>query len=261
MTILDEIVKYKREYLEERKKQLTIAEFENMESFAENRYSLRETLRERSQSGIIAEFKRQSPSKGVINDKADVADVTSSYDRNGATGISVLTDRKYFGGSEDDLMTARKATHVPLLRKEFIIDEFQIYEARAFGGDVILLIASCLSKGEVLRLTKKAKELELEVLLEIHNEKELAHLNDQVDFVGINNRDLKTFKVDIDQSIRLAEKIPGQFFRIAESGLHSVDTIRLLKEHGFNGFLMGEAFMKEQDPGYAFEKFIKTLTD
>jgi indole-3-glycerol phosphate synthase len=184
--------------------------------------------------------------------------VTKDYARYGASAVSVLTDNEFFGGSLKDLMDAR-VNEVPLLRKDFIIDEYQLIESKAYGADVILLIAACLTKEEVKTLSNFAKNIGLNVLLEIHNEVELEHICDNVEVVGINNRDLKSFKVDINHSIELCKKIPSDKIKISESGIDDVNTIQYLKQNGFIGFLMGEKFMKEEDPGKAFENFVKEL--
>ena len=169
-----------------------------------------------------------------------------------------MTDTAFFGGSIDDLLAAT-INAVPLLRKDFIIDEYQLYESKAFGAEVILLIAACLTKNEVKKLAVTAKNIGLNVLLEIHNEQELDHICDDVDVIGVNNRDLKTFTVDISRSIELGEKIGKDNIKISESGIDTVESIQLLKQHGFRGFLMGEKFMREKDPGQAFKKFAEEL--
>lgn len=220
--------------------------------------SLIDHLSRDGDTGIIAEFKRKSPSKGYINERADVVKITSDYEKHGATGLSILTDTQFFGGSYEDLSIAR-ASSLPILRKDFIIDEYQVAETKAMGADVILLIAACLTPFEVLRFSTTAKEFGLEVLLEIHGEEELAHIHPGIRLVGINNRNLKTFNVDIDHSIKLAGMIPSDCLKIAESGITDEATIKSLKAHGFNGFLIGENFMKNQDPGKAFAGFIKNL--
>jgi indole-3-glycerol phosphate synthase len=220
--------------------------------------SIKDSLEKSNGTGIIAEFKRRSPSKGIINEKASVIDVTRAYAENGASAVSVLTDEKFFGGSNDDLIHAR-TNKIAILRKEFIIDEYQVIEAKSIGADAILLIAACLTQGEVERLSQFAKSLGLEVLLELYDEKEIGHICDDTELVGINNRNLKTFDVNIKQSVRMAEKIPGNKMKIAESGIHSVDDVVLFKENGFNGFLIGELFMKEPDPAIAFAEFVNAL--
>ncbi|HTQ29138.1 MAG TPA: indole-3-glycerol phosphate synthase TrpC, partial [Puia sp.] len=220
--------------------------------------SMRQFLQDKDRTGIIAEFKRKSPSRGVINPDADVFSVTEAYARGGASALSVLTDEHFFGGSTEDLLKAR-AHPVPILRKDFMIDEYQVVEAKAMGADVILLIAACLDPGMVKKFARLAKSLKLEVLLEIHKEEELEHICDEVDLVGVNNRDLKTFSVDINRSIELIGRIPPGKISVAESGISEVDTIRLLKTHGYQGFLIGENFMKEPDPAIAFASFVNQL--
>ena len=194
----------------------------------------------------------------MINDRDSVESVTRMYAAYGASGISVLTDQMFFGGSLDDLLAARD-NDVPLLRKDFMIDEYQLVEAKANGADVILLIAACLSPAEVKNLAGLAKKLELEVLLELHSDSELDHICDEVDLVGVNNRNLKDFQVDLQHSVRMAEKIGDGFVKIAESGINDVENIRFLKQHSFQGFLIGEYFMKQEDPGRAFKEFTYSL--
>lgn len=213
----------------------------------------------RSKSGIIAEFKRRSPSKGFIHEGAKVADIVPGYAKAGAAACSVLTDITYFGGSADDLKEARRLVNIPLLRKDFMIDEYQICEARIWGVDVILLIAAALTPTEVERLGTFAHTLGLEVLLEIHDACELAHICPAVDVIGINNRNLATFVTDVQTSFELGRQIPGDYLRISESGISSPDTVRRLGEAGFRGFLMGENFMKEADPAEALHCFIEEL--
>jgi indole-3-glycerol phosphate synthase len=258
MNILDKIIEHKRKEVAERKEQTPVKELEKQEGFKRSVLSLGEFLLNDSKTGIIAEFKRKSPSKGVINGAADVVEVTSAYARFGASGLSVLTDEQFFGGSTADLIKAR-VNQVPILRKDFMIDEYQIVEARAMGADVILLIAACLTPAEVKRLATFAASLQLEVLLELHAEEELEHICDETKLIGINNRNLKTFEVDIDRSLRMAERIPAGKIKIAESGISSVANIKLFKQHNFRGFLIGENFMKEAQPGEAFHKFIAQL--
>lgn len=212
-----------------------------------------------SESGIIAEFKRRSPSKGFIHEGAKVAEVVPGYAKAGAAACSVLTDTTYFGGSADDLKEARLLVNIPLLRKDFIIDEYQICEARIWGADVILLIATALTPAEVERLGAFAHMLGLEVLLEIHDVCELAHICPAVDVVGINNRNLATFVTNVQTSFELNRQVPGEYLRISESGISSPDTVRRLRETGFRGFLMGENFMKEDDPAAALHHFIEEL--
>lgn len=254
MTILDTIIAQKREEVSQRKARLSVADLERSPLFDREPHSLEKSLRQENSTGIIAEFKRRSPSKGDINTKADVVEVTKGYTRHGAACLSVLTDTVFFGGSTDDLMQAR-VNPIPVLRKDFIIDEYQLVEARSMGADVILLIAACLSPAEVRQLAQTARGLGLEVLLELHAEAELDHVCSDTPIVGINNRDLKTFTVDLDRSLRMAEQLPNEVLKVAESGIQSVDTMKLFYDHGFRGFLIGENFMKEEDPVEAFARF------
>jgi len=258
MSILDDIISFKRQEVEKRKKDVGLDELEKREFFSREIISLKQSLLDETRTGIIAEFKRRSPSKGIINNAADVNKVTTAYVKGGASALSILTDEYFFGGSESDLLRAR-IHEIPILRKDFIVEKYQLVESRAMGADVILLIAACLSPKEVRDLAAFAKELELEVLLELHGENELAHMCDEIDLVGINNRNLKTFEVDIERSLAMANKIPAGKIRIAESGISKIENIKLFREHGFKGFLMGEHFMKQADPGRAFEEFVSKL--
>jgi indole-3-glycerol phosphate synthase len=213
-----------------------------------------------STSGIISEFKRRSPSKGWIHADADVKSIVVDYEQAGATAISILTDEKFFGGTFHDFHRARKRIkQIPLLRKDFIVDEYQIYQSKVMGADVILLIAACLTKEETFRFTEIAHELNMEVLLEIHNEEELAYIQPNIDVAGINNRDLKTFVTNIQHTIDLANKIPDNYVKISESGLSKPETVIQLRQAGFKGFLMGENFMKTADPGLALKDFIAKI--
>ena len=256
--ILAKIVEHKLIEVADRKKQMSIAQLEAMPLFATLGYSLSKNLLNPDLTGIIAEFKRQSPSKGVINDQATVADVTKAYTQFGAAGISVLTDKEFFGGDLSDLSVAVQNS-IPVLRKDFIVDEFQLVEAKAYGASVILLIAACLTPIETKSLAAFAKSIGLEVLLEIHDASELGHITDEVDFVGINNRSLRSFEVNIEHSLQLKDQLPKGKLSIAESGIYSVETFKLLKQEGFNGFLMGEYFMKEVAPAHAFEAFVNKI--
>lgn len=258
MNILESIIAKKKLEVEESKKRKSIAELEHGPFFKNKVIDFKEYVSSEDKTGIIAEFKRRSPSKGIINNSSTVTEVTTAYTKYGASGISILTDEEFFGGSLNDLLEAA-INEVPLLRKDFIIDEYQLMESKAFGAEVILLIAACLQINEVKSLAAFAKNLGLNVLLEIHNEHELEHICDDVDVVGVNNRDLKTFSVDINRSIELGKKIPAGKIKISESGIDDVATIRLLRKHGFRGFLMGEKFMKEKDPGEAFKNFVEEL--
>ncbi|HVM89295.1 MAG TPA: indole-3-glycerol phosphate synthase TrpC [Puia sp.] len=258
MNILETIIESKKSEVRSRKSEVGIADLEKSVFFDRETWSLKKSLLDNSHTGIIAEFKRKSPSKGMINAHADVVKITKAYTDYGASALSVLTDETYFGGTADDLVKAR-INRIPILRKDFIIDEYQIVEAKSMGADIILLIAACLSPRQVQNLAKFARSLQLEILLELHGENELEHVCDETDIVGINNRNLKTFQVDIDRSLRMAEKIPVEKLKVAESGINSVDNILLFKKNGFRGFLIGENFMKEEDPAVAFASFVNKL--
>lgn len=260
MNILEEIIAYKKIEVAQQKIAMRVEQLEQFGFFSEPCLSLKESLLDKNKTGIITEFKRRSPSKGIINNEADVFKVTAAYTAAGASGLSILTDTKFFGGSTDDLIKAR-VNGIPVLRKDFMIDEYQLVEAKALGADVILLIAACLTPEKVRELATRAKQLGMEVLLEIHAEEELDHICDEVDMVGVNNRNLKTFTVDLEQSIRLSESIGNSKLRIAESGISSPQNVRYLQQHGFDGFLIGERFMKEADPGRAFKEFAAQLRD
>jgi len=258
MNILDKIIEQKKIEVAERKLTATIEHLKESVFYSRAVFSLKQFLLDDTKTGIIAEFKRRSPSKGIINDKVDVEEVTRAYTEFGASCLSVLTDEHFFGGSTKDLKRAR-VNHIPILRKDFIIDEYQIVEARSMGADVILLIAACLTPQRVKELATFAKKLQLEVLLEIHNEEELQHICTETEIVGVNNRDLKTFTVDINRSIELSKKIPADKIKIAESGIHDIETILIFKKAGFKGFLIGENFMKQPDPMIAFADFANQL--
>ncbi len=258
MNILDKIVAQKQIEVAARKLQIPVAVLEQMKYFSAETLSLYSFLLDPTKTGIIAEYKRKSPSKGVINDQATVEEVTMAYAKYGASGISVLTDTEFFGGSLTDLLAAT-INELPLLRKDFMIDEYQLIEAKAHGAEVILLIAACLSPDKVKSMAATAKSLGLEVLLEIHNEQELEHICDSIDLVGVNNRNLKTFEVSIDTSLALIKQIPTNKLAIAESGISNVDTIVTLRQAGFKGFLIGENFMKQASPSIAFADFVHQL--
>jgi indole-3-glycerol phosphate synthase len=259
MNILETIVAKKKIEVAERKAARSISELEKFPLFTRETLSLKQFLLQPGKTGIIAEFKKRSPSKGIINNSSFTGAVVKEYEKYGASAVSVLTDEDFFGGSLNDLSEAAASLHIPILRKDFMIDEYQLVESKAYGADIILLIAACLKKEEVKKLSSGAKAIGLNVLLEIHNERELEHICDEVDVVGINNRDLKTFKVDINHSIELSKKIPSQKIKISESGLDDIKTILHLKQNGFSGFLIGEKFMKEEDPGKAFGEFVNEL--
>jgi len=259
MNILEKIVRDKRIQINAFKNVLPIEFLEKSPIFSRSTLSLSQNIR--SGSGIIAEFKRRSPSKQMINQNSNVIDVVKGYEKAGVSGVSILGDAKYFGGALEDLIQARNSIMTPILRKEFIIDTYQIYEAKAFGADAILLIASILTEFEIISFSKLAHQLEMEVLLEIHNKEELYKSNlDHVDMVGVNNRNLKTFEVSLETSMNLSDLIPSDKVKISESGISSVESIRLLQQYGFQGFLIGENFMRTDDPGKAAIDFLNKLS-
>jgi indole-3-glycerol phosphate synthase len=259
MNILDKIVADKLKEVALKKEVAPISQLENTHLFKRETISLANQLR-LSDTGIIAEHKRRSPSKSVINQNTNVQDVALGYEEAGVCGMSVLTDGKYFGGSLSDLLLARAVVKMPLLRKEFIIDEYQIIEAKAYGADVILLIAAILERHEIKQLSELAKSLNLDVLLEVHNEHELQKsIMPSLDMLGVNNRDLKTFNVSLEKSKILSSMIPNDFVKVSESGISSIAAIKELQTFGYQGFLIGENFMKTEDPGASAIKFIQQL--
>ncbi|WP_299275499.1 indole-3-glycerol phosphate synthase TrpC [uncultured Psychroserpens sp.] len=259
MDILTKIITDKRIEVNLRKQLIPIKQLEQSVLFERETISLAKTL-QKSNTGIIAEHKRRSPSKQTINNSLNVFDVAKGYENAGVCGMSVLTDGKYFGGSLDDLLTARSCSNLPLLRKEFIIDTYQIIEAKAHGADVILLIASILSKAEIKLFSELAKQLHLDVLLEVHNEEELQKsIMPSLDMLGVNNRNLKTFEVSLDTSMELSELIPNDFVKVSESGISNIEAIRTLRPYGYKGFLIGENFMKTKNAGESAAQFIKDL--
>jgi len=268
MNILDKIVLRKREEVAWLKEKSSLKELEGRAHFSRKPYSLAQALRGHQDShmpGIIAEFKQKSPSKGVINATADVQQTVEGYVRAGAAALSILTDQDFFAGSDENLYNAREQVDCPILRKDFTIDPYQVFEAKAIGADAILLIAAILSPAEVKQLAGFACDMGLEVLLEVHNEEELRRtaLDDQIapliHVVGVNNRDLKTFEVSIQTSIHLAKLMPEQMVRISESGISDPENIRTLMQHGYEGFLIGETFMKQPNPADACQNFIQQL--
>lgn len=256
MNILDKIIAHKRKEVTARKAEVSIAELEKSEFFSKPNISMKKFLKDPHKSGIIAEFKRKSPSKGWINEHAVVSDVVKQYEEGGASGISVLTDNEFFGGSDADLKAARGIVSVPILRKDFIVDEYQIVEAKAMGANVILLIAAALNPEEIKTLSQFTRSLGMEVLLEVHDEDELLiNRIESIDIIGVNNRSLKTFEVDLATSLKLSEMIPQTYVKISESGISTVNDIIRLKQNGFEGFLIGENFMKTADPGKHMKDF------
>ncbi len=261
MDILEKIVLHKKKEVAENKLRVKITDLTQSPMFKEATYSLRKSLNAANSSGIIAEHKRKSPSLGFINENTVSADVCWGYQNAGAACVSILTDNHFFGGTNYDLTSASKKLHIPILRKDFIVDEYQIFETKALGADVILLIAECLTKKEIFDFASTAYNLGLEILLEIHSADQLEKVNDYITCVGINNRNLKTFVVDFDASMRLAEQLPNKFTKISESGLSKPETIVSLRKAGFKGFLMGEAFMKTPNPAEALKIFIEGVNE
>ncbi len=259
MTILDKITAYKLQEVSAKKEAIPTRLLEKFPLFTKETKSLAEALRI-STTGIIAEHKRRSPSKSVINDKVLIHEVALGYQEAVASGISVLTDSNFFGGSLDDLLLAERTVSIPILRKEFIVDPYQIYESKAYGADAILLIAACLSAEELKQFSHLAKSLKLDVLLEVHNLEELEKsLLPNIDMIGVNNRNLKNFKVDIEISKKLSQEIPVEYVKISESGISDIETIKELRTYGFQGFLIGENFMKTENPGETAKTFIQKL--
>lgn len=258
-TILDTIIAHKRIETEERKSLFPAKLLERSFCFETKPVSLRHYLLREDLSGIIAEFKRKSPSKGILNAYADVEKTTLAYMQAGASALSVLTDEKFFGGKNSDLESARRVNYCPVLRKDFVIDEYQVIEAKSLGADAILLIAAVLSVEEVKQLSALAISLGMEVLLEIHSAKEIDRIVPGINLLGINNRDLNSFEVDVNRSFELAALLPSGMTLISESGISEVETVNSLRDAGFRGFLMGETFMKTPSPGKACANFISKL--
>jgi indole-3-glycerol phosphate synthase len=259
MTILDEIVANKRKELALAIERTSLRDLEKRKFFSRRILSMTDFIKDPDKTGIIAEFKRKSPSRGIINADVTIEEVTTGYFRSGASALSILTDQVFFGGSESDLTRTRELNSIPILRKDFILDEYQIIEARAMGADAILLIAAVLSASQVMHLARFARSLDMQVLLELHGRSELDRICEFVDMVGVNNRDLNTFEVDMEVSLELAGEIPSDFLRISESGITSPLVVKKLKSAGFQGFLIGENFMRAPDPVLAFSDFVKLI--
>jgi indole-3-glycerol phosphate synthase len=260
MDILYKIIAHKEQEVAERKSLYPAKLLEKSIYFSTECVSLKKYLLREDMVGIIAEIKRKSPSKGMIHEFVSIEQTSISYMQGGASALSILTDTEFFGGKNEDLTTARKFNFCPILRKDFVIDEYQIIEAKSIGADAILLIAAALAPKRLNELARFAKSLGLEVLMEVHNREELdGHLNDSLDVVGVNNRDLKTFNVSVETSIELAEAIPDKFVKISESGISDPETVIRLMTHGFQGFLIGEYFMSHSRPGAACGEFIKNI--
>ena len=259
MKILDKIVEDKKIEINKLLSNSSISKLENSHLFSRKCISLKESIKNNN-SGIICEFKRRSPSNQNINYISSLSDVVSGYEEAGAAGLSILTNKKYFDGDTQDIIDIRDISNLPILRKEFIISEYQVIEAKSIGSDAILLIASILSEEEIIGYSSLAKSIGLEVLLEIHSEDELYKISgDYIDIVGVNNRNLDTLEIDLNNSIELYGKIPSKFIKISESGISEVESILKLKEVGYNGFLIGEKFMKTRNPMESAHDFIKKI--
>lgn len=257
--MLDEIISYKKIEVADKKQLIPIKQLERIiEQDPKEHHSLKEAL-QCSDSGIISEFKRKSPSKGWINQEADAVSITTGYEKNGATALSVLTDSKFFGGILNDLREVRKSVSIPIMRKEFIIDEYQIYEASSVGADAILLIAACITKDESRHFTKLAHSLKMDVLLELHDEKEIDYISDSNLLIGINNRNLGTFVTDVEKSFKMINLLPREAVLVSESGISSPQLVKDLREAGYKGFLIGENFMKTANPGDSLGTFISQI--
>jgi len=260
MNILDKIIAHKKQEVAQLMKEVSLEKLVKSPNFKRTPISLKEALTFKNSTGIIAEYKRQSPSKGIINDKATIIEVTQGYLEANVAAQSILTDTHFFGGNILDIIQARTVNETtPILRKDFIVDGFQIVEAKAIGADAILLIAACLTKQELKNYGKLAEDLGLDVLYEVHNQEELDKIELDHKIIGINNRNLKTFEVDLEHSIKLASQIPGGCIKVSESGISDPRIITGLREYGFQGFLIGENFMKTENPGYACQEFISQI--
>lgn len=260
MSILDQIIAHKEKEVAERKSLFPEKLLEQSAYFKGKPVSMKKYILRDDKSGIIAEFKRKSPSKGVLNQHVGVERTSIGYMQAGASALSIITDKEYFGGKNEDLTVARRFNFCPILRKDFIIDEYQIIEAKSIGADTILLIAAALSPDRIKQLASFAKNFEMEVLLEVHNLEELQkNLDANVDLIGVNNRNLSTFETNIEHSIQLAEHIPAQFVKVTESGLNDAKKIVELKKYGYRGFLIGEAFMRNARPEQACAKLIEEI--
>lgn len=259
MNILDKIIAHKKKEVEQRKSLFPVKRLEESPYFGSPCHSLKKALLQDGSSGVIAEFKRKSPSKGVINGSAKPGETTKGYFLAGAAALSVLTDSEFFGGDSDDLLAARKANDCPILRKDFMIDEYQVLEAKSIGADVVLLLANVLTAREIKQFAATARSLGMDALLEIRDKRDLESICSDAACVGVNNRNLKDFKVDVKQSFDLAALIPDEFVKISESGIDSPETILDLRKAGYRGFLIGETFMRQSDPGKACADLVKDI--
>ncbi|MFA5297741.1 MAG: indole-3-glycerol phosphate synthase TrpC [Lutibacter sp.] len=260
MNILEKIIAHKKLEVAKLMREVSLEKLVKSPNFSRTPISLKKALTAKNSTGIIAEFKRKSPSKGIINDKISIGEATQGYLHANVAAQSILTDLEFFGGSIVDLIQARAVNEtIPILRKDFIVDGFQIVESKAIGADVILLIAACLTKEELKNYGKLAEDLGMEVLYEVHNQEELDKIDLNHKIIGINNRNLKTFEVDLENSISLIKNIPDNCIKVSESGISDPKIITGLKAYGFQGFLIGETFMKTEDPGLACLEFISQI--
>lgn len=260
-TILDTIIAHKRGEVAQRRELVPLKLLETSMYFKSQPLSLRKYLLREGGSGLIAEYKRKSPSKGWINQYAPVERTTLGYMQAGAVALSILTDAEFFGGKNEDLITARRFNFCPILRKDFVVDEYQIIEAKSIGADAVLLIAAVLTPAEIDTLGRLARSLGMEVLLEVHDAEELARSANAaaVDVIGVNNRNLHDFSLSLDTSMALAEAIPNEFVKISESGISSAAAIGQLREVGYRGFLLGEAFMRHARPEHACAALVQEI--
>jgi len=256
--ILSEIIANKRFEVDLQKQAISIEQLQEGISESPTLRSMKQALAS-SASGIIAEFKRRSPSKGWIQEEACPEEIVPSYAAAGASALSILTDEKFFGGSLKDIRTARPLVEIPILRKDFIIDEYQLYQAKIVGADAVLLIAAALELEKCNELAEKAHSLGLEVLLEIHNTEELSYINKKIDMIGVNNRNLGTFFTDVENSFRLAEQLPQDSVLVSESGISNPEIVKRLRTAGFRGFLIGETLMKTEHPGETLQNFLQAM--
>ena len=258
MDLLDKIIAFKREEIKVKKRLYPVSKLEETSFFKREMPSFHEALG-KPEPSIIGEFKRKSPSKGVINFTADIEQVARGYQEAGFAAMSILTDKKNFSGENHDLQNVAGFTKLPLLRKDFIVDEYQVIESKSIGASAILLIASILSKKEVVRLSDLALNLGMDVLFEIHDEKDLDKMNHKIKIIGVNNRNLKTFEVNMDNSRDLFHHLPLNCLKVAESGFQTINDVKQLFSIGYDAFLIGEKFMRSENPGKTATGFIMDL--
>lgn len=258
MNILEKIVAFKKEEVKKRKIDFPVSSLQESEFYTMAPVSFYNALKKAGPS-VIGEFKRKSPSRGIINPQAEPADVARGYENGGVAAMSILTDNEFFGGTNNDLMTVARVSKIPLLRKEFIVDEYQIIESKSIGASAILLIASVLTKKEISRFSRLATESGLDILFEIHSAEELEKISDDIKIIGVNNRNLNNFDVSITNSVNIINLLPADCIRVAESGFKTADEVALLYGSGYDSFLIGEHFMRSVDPGESAKRFIQEL--